>query len=78
MHSVFLVKSGVTYSVYQPGPKPLSLPVATSVLCGAALVGMGDVATKGAFEWVIGCTDAVRATSAVLLFCLQPRSIVSY
>lgn len=34
----------------------------------ALLVGMGDEATKKAFEWAIGCTDAVEAGSVVARF----------
>lgn len=37
-------------------------------LCVGLLIGMGDVVTKEAFEWVMGCTDAVKACSEVTRF----------
>ncbi|KAL6650290.1 hypothetical protein ACP70R_009215 [Stipagrostis hirtigluma subsp. patula] len=49
----------------------LNLSVITSgapMLSVALLVGMGDVATKDAFEWAISCTDAVRASGEVTRF----------
>ncbi|KAF8721050.1 hypothetical protein HU200_023464 [Digitaria exilis] len=38
------------------------------VMCVGLLVGMGGVATKEAFEWAIGSTDAVRACGEVSRF----------
>lgn len=38
------------------------------MICVASLIGMGDVATKEAFEWAIGCTDAVKASGEVTRF----------
>ncbi|KAG2551935.1 tau-cadinol synthase-like isoform X1 [Panicum virgatum] len=38
------------------------------VMCVGSLVGMGDVATKEAFEWAIGHTDAIRASGEVSRF----------
>ncbi|VAH39706.1 unnamed protein product [Triticum turgidum subsp. durum] len=38
---------------------------AIAMLSVILLVGMGDEATKEAFEWAIGCTDAVMAGSVV-------------
>uniref|UniRef100_A0ACD5V367 Uncharacterized protein n=1 Tax=Avena sativa TaxID=4498 RepID=A0ACD5V367_AVESA len=35
------------------------------LLSVSSLVGMGDKATKEAFKWAIGCTDAVKACSIV-------------
>jgi len=37
-------------------------------MCVGSLVGMGDVATKEAFEWAIGHTDAIRASGEVSRF----------
>lgn len=33
--------------------------------CVALLVGMGDVASKEALEWALGCTDAVKACGEI-------------
>ena len=40
----------------------------TPTLFVGSLVGMGDEASKEAFEWAIGCTDAVRACGEVARF----------
>uniref|UniRef100_A0ACD5Z977 Uncharacterized protein n=1 Tax=Avena sativa TaxID=4498 RepID=A0ACD5Z977_AVESA len=36
--------------------------------CVGLLVGMGDTATKEAFEWALGCTDAIKACAVVTRF----------
>ncbi|KAL6609665.1 hypothetical protein ACP70R_039634 [Stipagrostis hirtigluma subsp. patula] len=41
------------------------------MICVSLLVGMGDVATKEAFEWAIGCTGAVQASGEVTRFLLM-------
>ncbi|KAK3139608.1 hypothetical protein QOZ80_5AG0386080 [Eleusine coracana subsp. coracana] len=38
------------------------------MICVTSLVGMGDVATKEAFEWAISCTDAIQAAGEVTRF----------
>lgn len=38
------------------------------MLSVAMLVGMDDQATEEAFEWAIGCTDAVKASGEVTRF----------
>ncbi|CAL4931034.1 unnamed protein product [Urochloa decumbens] len=38
------------------------------VMCVGLLVGMGDIATKEAFEWAFGSTDAIRACGEVTRF----------
>uniref|UniRef100_A0A453A7F8 Terpene synthase metal-binding domain-containing protein n=1 Tax=Aegilops tauschii subsp. strangulata TaxID=200361 RepID=A0A453A7F8_AEGTS len=40
----------------------------TPTLFVGSLMGMGDEASKEAFEWAIGCTDAVRACGEVARF----------
>ncbi|XP_020151457.1 tau-cadinol synthase [Aegilops tauschii subsp. strangulata] len=40
----------------------------TPMLFVGSLVGMGEEATKEAFEWAIGCTDAVKACGEVTRF----------
>jgi hypothetical protein len=37
-------------------------------MCVGLLVGMGDAATKEAFEWAIGNTNAIRASGEVSRF----------
>lgn len=48
------------------------------MLSVALLVGMGDEATKEAFEWAIGCTDAVMAGSVVARFVNDMTSFKVY
>lgn len=38
------------------------------VLSVGVLVGMGDVATREAFEWAFGCTGAIKAIGEVARF----------
>uniref|UniRef100_A0ACD5ZP33 Uncharacterized protein n=1 Tax=Avena sativa TaxID=4498 RepID=A0ACD5ZP33_AVESA len=40
----------------------------TPMLCVASLVGMGEEATKEAFDWAIGCTSAVKGCGEVTRF----------
>jgi hypothetical protein len=60
------------HSSYMPSFKEhTDLSVISSgapMICVALLVGMNDVATKAAFEWAIGCTDAVKASGEVTRF----------
>ncbi|RLN42001.1 hypothetical protein C2845_PM01G14960 [Panicum miliaceum] len=45
-----------------------TISAGAQVMCVGSLVGMGDVATKEAFEWAIGNTDAIRASGEVSRF----------
>ncbi|KQJ81619.1 hypothetical protein BRADI_5g01823v3 [Brachypodium distachyon] len=44
------------------------ISAATPFLCIGLLVGMGEEATKEAFEWALGCTDAVKSCGEVTRF----------
>jgi hypothetical protein len=45
-----------------------TISAGAQVMCVGLLVGMGDVATKEAFEWAIGNTNAIRASAEVSRF----------
>ncbi|XP_034570344.1 tau-cadinol synthase isoform X2 [Setaria viridis] len=45
-----------------------TISAGAQLLCVGLLVGMGDVATKEAFEWTIGNNDAIRACAEVFRF----------
>ncbi|KAL6648162.1 hypothetical protein ACP70R_012386 [Stipagrostis hirtigluma subsp. patula] len=60
------------HSNYVPSFKEhIDVSIITSgapMICVALLVGMGEVATKEAFEWAIGCPDTFRAAGEVTRF----------